>query len=147
MSKKDISIFKEALIFVKDDFVFDAINSFQFLVDNYPNSEFADDALYNIGLCYFEIGNFLKAIDFYDIVIRNYPSSKINSSKNNNEYGLTSSKCHLSKIHCFIALNQLEKAKKELKFLEKDKNSYIMVRNQKVTFYSLGNEAIKLSLK
>ncbi|MDA0765079.1 MAG: tetratricopeptide repeat protein, partial [Proteobacteria bacterium] len=62
-------MFTQALKFAQDEFYLDAATQFQKLIDEFPDSELSDDAQYNIGLCYFTINNFQKAIDSFEIVI------------------------------------------------------------------------------
>lgn len=52
-----------------------AILSFQEYLERSPNTELADNAAYWIGECYFNQGNYQKAIEAFDTVLNNYESS------------------------------------------------------------------------
>jgi N-acetylmuramoyl-L-alanine amidase CwlD len=49
-----------------------AIDSFKTLLDNYPDSQYAAEANYELGYCYQTLGDDLRAITYYQTVIRNY---------------------------------------------------------------------------
>ena len=69
MHKLEVELFIKALKNAKDEFYFDSINDFKKLTNDYPDSELCDDALYNIGLCYFELKQFSTAIETFEKVI------------------------------------------------------------------------------
>jgi tol-pal system protein YbgF len=50
-----------------------AITGFQDFLTNYPNSEYADNAMHYLGVCYFEQGRYEQAIQAFDQVINLYP--------------------------------------------------------------------------
>jgi tol-pal system protein YbgF len=50
-----------------------AIVGFQDFLTNYPNSEYADNAMHYLGVCYFEQGRFEQAVQTFDQVINLYP--------------------------------------------------------------------------
>jgi tol-pal system protein YbgF len=50
-----------------------AIAGFQDFLRNYPNSEYADNALYYLGVCYLEQSRFEPAVQSFDQVINLYP--------------------------------------------------------------------------
>jgi TolA-binding protein len=62
MHDKEIQYFTEGLNLAKDEFYLDSINKFKMLIDEYPQSDLADDALYNVGLCYFKMKQMELAI-------------------------------------------------------------------------------------
>jgi tol-pal system protein YbgF len=49
------------------------IDQFQTFVKTYPTSDYADDATYGMGECYFQKGNFKWAVLRFDDVATNYP--------------------------------------------------------------------------
>lgn len=141
MHDKEITLFTNGLKHAQDEFFLDAINEFQILVDEFPDSELADDALYNIGLCYFEMNHFLKAIETYNQVINNYPDAIISILEGGKEFGKTAAKCHYAILNCYLALNELDNAKKELDKLKKYTESYILVEEREVAFFELADDA------
>ena len=54
----EINSFTEGLKLAKDEFYIDAIDVFNKLINDYPDSELADDALYNMALCFFKMNQF-----------------------------------------------------------------------------------------
>ncbi len=50
-----------------------AITGFQDFLTNYPNSEYADNAMHYLGVCYFEQSRYEQAIQAFDQVINLYP--------------------------------------------------------------------------
>jgi len=50
-----------------------AITGFQDFLTNYPNSEYADNAIHYLGVCYFEQNRYEQAIQAFDQVINLYP--------------------------------------------------------------------------
>ena len=135
MQDKDIMLFTNSLKFAQDEFFFDAINDFNKLVEDYPDSELVDDALYNIGLCYFSIQQFERAIILFERVITDYPDATISVLDGGNEFGKTAAKCHYAIVNCYLALNDLDNAKKELYKLKEYNESYMLVEDKKITLH------------
>ena len=147
MHDKEIKLFTNGLKFAQDEFFFDAINDFNKLIKDYPESELADDALYNIGLCYFSVQQFEKAIGLFEKVILDYPDATISVLDGGNEFGKTAAKCHYAIVNCYLALNKLDKAKKELDKLKRYATSYMLVEEKKITFYEFTERAIKVYIE
>ena len=143
MNAEEIELFKKGAEFAKKEFYLDSISFFKQLIEKFPNSDFCDDALYDIGLCYFHMGQFDKAIEQYRLVIKNFPNSKINNFNENIEFGKTSAKCHYSIINCFLALDKSDMANKELRHLDSFNNSYLMYGSKKITFKELAEKLIE----
>jgi tetratricopeptide (TPR) repeat protein len=141
MHDKEIKLFTNGLKFAQDEFFLDSIKEFQSLVNEYPDSELADDALYNIGLCYFHVGQFENAIQTFFKVIQEYPDSTISILDGGNEFGKTAAKCHYSIMNCYLALGNVEKAKKHIEELSSFIDSYKVINNQKNSFHSIAKEA------
>ena len=78
--------------FAQDEFFLDSINEFRNIIHKYPDSELADDALYNIGLCYFNMQQFDKSISYFETVIKDYSEGTISILDGGNEFGKTSAK-------------------------------------------------------
>jgi tetratricopeptide (TPR) repeat protein len=138
MHDKEIQYFSEGLSLVKNEFYLDSINKFKMLIDEYPQSDLADDALYNIGLCYFKMKQFELAIETFNQVINNYPDATISALDNGNEFGKTAAKCHYGCFQCYLLLNEKENAEIEIKNLKSfNKSTYIIVDNKKISFEKL----------
>jgi tetratricopeptide (TPR) repeat protein len=147
MHDKEITLFANGLKFAQDEFFLDSINEFNKLVEGYPDSELADDALYNIGLCYFSMQQFEKAIRLFDRVITDYPDATISILDGGNEFGKTAAKCHYAIVNCYLAINELDNAKKELDKLKIYTASYILVEEKKTKFYQYAERAINIYIQ
>ena len=143
MHDKEIILFTNGLKFAQDEFFLDSINEFYTLVEDYADSELADDALYNIGLCYFEMNSFVKAIEIYNVVINDYPGSTISSLEGRGESGKTAAKCHYAILNCFLALNKLKEATRELQKAKEYPESFVIYEGKRITFYQLAMQALK----
>lgn len=53
-----------------------AITTFQQLIDDYPDSEYTDDAQYYIAWSYYNLNSYAQAITEFEKVINNYPNSE-----------------------------------------------------------------------
>lgn len=126
MHDKEIELFTKALQACNDEFYIDAIETLLELVSTYPDSELADDALYNVGLCYFNLNQFEKAIEYFQKVIDEYPDGTISVLEGGNEYGSTSAKCYYAIINCLLAIGKMEEIENILYKLESYPDSYII---------------------
>lgn len=138
MHDKEVQYFSEGLNLAKNEFYLDSINKFKMLIDEYPKSDLADDALYNIGLCYFKMKQFEQAIEAFRQVITNYPDATISVLDNGNEFGKTAAKCHYGCFQCYLLLNEKENAEAEIiKLKSFNQSTYIIVNNKKISFEKL----------
>ena len=80
MHEKEIQYFADAFQLAHDKFYIDAINQFNKLIDEFPDSDLADDALLNIGLCYYTMSQFEKSIEILNYLIQHYPEATISAS-------------------------------------------------------------------
>ena len=144
MNELEIEYFKEAIVAAKDEFYMDAIRLFEKLVNEFPESDLADDAFYDLGLCYFQMHQFDKAIENFKTVINDYPEGTISVLNGGNEYGYTSAKAWLGIMNCYFGHGDIENAKlalEKLKFY--DDNSYIVdSQNEKISYYQTGKIAM-----
>lgn len=138
----DADLFIAGCRLVKDDFFIDAIDQFETLVRGFPESELADDAVYNIALCNFELNQFERAIERLKALIADYPDATITDVGGGNEHGRTAAKAYLLLLNCHLALGGLEKSKEILPRLDEYPDSYVMVNGEKVPFSALGDIAI-----
>ena len=143
MHEKEINIFSQALKFAQDEFYLDAVAEFQKLIDDIPDSELADDSQYNIGLCYYSMNNFKKAIDSFEKVIIEYPEGSISILDGGNEYGKTAAKCHYAIVNCYLALGNIDKAMLHSEKLNEFNDSYVLKDDKKIFFSELANMSIE----
>jgi len=139
----EINSFTEGLKLAKDEFYIDAIDVFNKLINDYPDSELADDALYNMALCFFKMNQFSKAIEFFNKVIHEYPHATISILDGGNEFGKTAAKCYLAIVNCSLAMGDVEKAKETADQISEFENSYILIEDVKHSFYDLAKNAIQ----
>lgn len=143
MHDKEKQYFTEGLNLAKDEFYLDSINKFKMLIDEYPQSDLADDALYNVGLCYFKIKQFEQAIETFNQVITNYPDATISALDSGNEFGLTAAKCYYGIVSSYLAVDNLDKAESVIKELKPfNANTYIIINNEKRSYETLSNELL-----
>ena len=138
----DADLFIAGCRLVKDDFFIDAIDQFETLVRGFPESELADDAVYNIALCNFELNQFEKAIERLQGLIADYPDATITDVGGGDEHGRTAAKAYLLLLNCYLALGRLEKSKEILPRLGEYPDSYVMVNGERVPFSDLGKHAV-----
>ena len=143
MHDKEIQYFSEGINLAKDEFYLDSINKFKMLIDEYSQSDLADDALYNVGLCYFKMKQFEQAIETFNQVITNYPDATISALDNGNEFGLTAAKCFYGILSSHLALGDLDKADLVIKELKPfNANTYVIVNDEKKSYEMLSNELL-----
>ncbi|MFT5249953.1 MAG: tetratricopeptide (TPR) repeat protein [bacterium] len=143
MHDKEIQYFVEGLNLAKNEFYLDAINKFDMLIDEYSQSDLADDALYNVGLCYFKINQFEQAIETFNQVITNYPDATISALDNGNEFGLTAAKCYYGILLLNLSLGNINKIESTIEELKKyNENTYVIVDNEKKSYEDLSKELL-----
>ena len=142
MHDKEITLFINGIKHAQDEFFLDSISEFQLLVDQFPDSELADDALYNIGLCYFNMHQFEKSVNFFETVIHNYPDGTISILDGGNEFGKTAAKCHYAIVNCYLAMANIEKAKENVLLSKNFPDSYVLVDEIKKSFSDLAESAM-----
>ena len=143
MHEKEITYFTEAIHQASQKFYLDAISKFKLIIDEYPDSDLADDAMYNIGLCYYELNQFSKSIDVLSDLIEIYPNATITALENGSEFGKTSAKAYYLIVQCHLGLNNIDKAERAFSHLKDYNDSSYIIRNEKkYTFESLASDAI-----
>lgn len=84
-----------------------AATLFETYVATYPDSEFADNAVYWLGECYYSQGNFSKAIETFKSLVRLYPKgSKVPDAL-------------LKTAYAYLSLDEKDRAHHYLKILVK----------------------------
>ncbi len=143
MHDKEILYFTDALKLVKQEFYIDAIHKLEMLVDEFPQSDLADDAYYNMGMCYFYINQPKDAIESFENVIASYPDATITELESEKEFGKTAAKAYYGMVNCYLGSNNLEEAEKIVDLLKPyNENSYIVVESKRTTYESLAKQAI-----
>jgi tetratricopeptide (TPR) repeat protein len=148
MHEKEIQLFTNAIQMANDEFYLDAIKTLEQLVENFKDSELVDDALYNIGLCYFNMNQFERAIELFQKVIHQYPEATISILDGGNEFGKTAAKCHYATMNCFLGLGREDLALDILNALDNYPNSYLTTESgDKLTFKELAEKALEIFRK
>lgn len=147
MHELEIGYFLEGLKFIQGKFFIDAIEQFKKIVTDFPDSELADDAEYNVSLCYFELNQFDSAILNLKKLIVDYPGATITILGAGNEFGRTAAKSYLLMINCYLALGELEKTSEILSLMEPYNDSYIITDGVRVTYHDLAKKTIDLFKK
>ena len=142
MHEKEIQYFTKAFELAKDKFYIDAVHQFQSLIKEFPDSDLADDALYNVGLCYYEMCQFEKAIEVLEEMIEKYPDATITALEDGNEFGKTAAKAYYLIVQCYIGLDNVSKAEAYIPIIEKYNNTYISKDDKKVSFKTLAQIVI-----
>ncbi len=137
MAKGDLDLMFNGLSQARDEFYLDAINAFKSLINDCPDSDLADDALFNIGLCYYHLKQFSKAIESYQNILKEYPDSTISALIETDEYGKTAAKALYNTIVCNLAESDLPAAQKNLELLKQYPDSYVVKNDKKITFEQL----------
>ena len=144
MHEKEISYFTEAFQLAGEQCYVDAITKFQHLIKNFPDSDLADDAMYNTGLCYYEMSQFEKSIQILEDLIVRYPNATITALENGNEFGRTAAKAYYLIVQCYIGLGDVEKSKTYIPKLEEYTNTYVLRNSEKYFFAELAKDAIDM---
>ncbi|MBT6936925.1 MAG: tetratricopeptide repeat protein [Candidatus Marinimicrobia bacterium] len=147
MHEKEIQIFVEAFKLVQGNFYVDAIHKFQDLVNDFPESDIADDAMYNIGLCYYEMNQFQKCVEVLEEMIEKFPDATITALENGNDFGKTAAKAYYLVVQCYIGLGDIQKAESYIPILENYTNTYVMKDSEKFSFAQLAKDSIDTFIK
>ncbi len=74
-TSNDLRIYESGMAFLLNKNYPEAVKEFQTLVDQYPDSEKADDALLEIGKYHYLMGEKDKALEYFNKIINNYKTS------------------------------------------------------------------------
>jgi TolA-binding protein len=146
MHKEEVDLFVKALKSANEEFYYEAINKFRNLIKKFPNSELCDDSEFNIGLCYFNMMQFEKAIESFHKVIDSYPDSTISILEGGNEFGKTAAKSYFAIVNCYMAQGDIDSAFLTLKKLKNKEfnDSYILREDHKISFYEAAKQTLDL---
>ena len=147
MHEKEIQYFTEAFQLAHDKFYLDAINQFNALIDEFPDSDLADDALLNTGLCYYAMNQFDKSIETLKYLIQHYPEATISALNDGNEFGKTAAKANYLIVQCYIGLDDIEKAKTYIPIIDTYTKTYVETKDGKISFSELAEQAIQTYIR
>jgi TolA-binding protein len=141
----EIQLFSDGMNLANDEFYLDAITKMKELISKFPDSELVDDAIYNIGLCYFNMSQFVNAINYFNKCIAEYPDGTISVLIGGNEYGHTAAKCYYAIMNSQLALGNIEDAKNALDMMAEYPDSYVQLENEdKITYEALAKKAFQV---
>lgn len=144
MHEKEIEYFSNGLKFAKDKFIIDAISHFQSLIDEFPKSDLADDAMYNIALLYYNINQFQQSINSLENLIEEYPDGVISTMDIANEVGSIVEKAKYLLVQNYLGLDHIKSAEKTFNNMLDNKETYILENDQKKYYFNLAKDAIEL---
>lgn len=105
--------------------------------------ELADDALFNVGICFLNMRLYHDAVAYFTKVIQGYPQATIAAVGGAPEFGRTAAKAHYGRLRAHLALGDRPAAEKDLEALKDFKDSYVLdPAGRKRTFLDLGREAL-----
>ena len=147
MHEKEIQYFTKAFQLAHDKFYLDAINQFNALIDEFPDSDLADDALLNVGLCYYAMNQFDKSLETLKYLIQHYPEATISALNDGNEFGKTAAKAYYLIVQCYIGLDNIKKAESYIPILKQYRNTYVVRDTEKFYFAQLAKDSIETFTK
>jgi TolA-binding protein len=103
--------FQEAIGLAAENLVVEAAASFREVVEGWPDSDLADDALYNVGACYLALNQFARAAETFQEVIERYPDATISTSDGRGEVGRTAAKAWLGLVAAQLGLGHPDEAR------------------------------------
>jgi TolA-binding protein len=136
-------LFQEGVRLTSQGFYVDGIDKFRKLVAEHPKGALADDASYNIGLCYFQLSQFERALAEFQETIEDYPDATIEGGELQQEKGKTAAKACLGCVSCLLALGKLPEAKENLAKLTEYPESGVAGQDGSFkTFHAVGEELL-----
>lgn len=149
MNKEEVDLFVKALKSANEEFYVGAINEFRTLIKKFPNSELCDDSEFNIGLCFFNMMQFEKAIESFHKVIEYYPDSTISTLEGGNEFGKTAAKAYFAIVNCYMAQGDIDSAFSTLKKLKNKEfnDSFLIKEGSKISFYDIAKQRLEFMKK
>ena len=140
---KTPELFAQALDMAQSGFLFDAISAFKALAAD-PRSDMADDAQCNIGLCYLRMHLYKDALDAFAKVISDFPDADIAQvAGSSHEFGHTSAKARLGRVHAYLGLGDLASARLEADSLTDTQSHVVAGDGTRRTFKDLADAAVR----
>lgn len=141
-SERAAKTFSEAVERAGQGFLFDAIALFRDAIETDPRGDLADDALFNVGGIYLQMGLLKDAEASFTELIEQYPEATISSTLGAQETGRTAAKAHLGRLRARLAAGNRDGARSDLMALAGFTDSWVTDANGvRRTFYDLGIEA------
>lgn len=135
-------LFLQGVEMAHHGFLFDAVRQFKAAAES-ARSPYADDAHFNVGLCYLRMKLYGEALTTFAETISRFPRAKIAQVGEAKEFGRTAAKAHLGRVHAFLALGDHAAAEAEAALLKPMKDSYVLgPGRRKRTFHALAREAL-----
>ncbi len=144
MAEDPLQYFGEAISLVHDGFYMDAIERLQTLVNRFPESDLADDALYNVALCYYELNQFTEAESHLVYLRDAYPDAQIDSQSALDEHGRTAARAHYLSANCSLAQGHIGQAEASVTALQDYSDSYVIKDGKRIAYGDLAQNAIDL---
>jgi len=139
------TLFLQAIEHAQREFYIDAIEAFQNLVETDPGSPLADDATFNLGLCYLKINQLDKARECFEKILSDYADGTIDPVPNQKEFGRTAAKALLALVELALTENDRSHAVAYADKLKEYEDSWVLVeggQGEKVSFYNLAKKMI-----
>ena len=143
MHQQEIELFGKAIQLAHDEFYIDAIGHFNELINTFKDSELVDDALYNIGLTYYNINDFDKAIQYFQRVINECPDATISILEGGSEFGRTAAKAYYGLLNCYLAKGDMTGVNSCISSLEAYNDSYIQLDGVRRTYAEMAKKALE----
>lgn len=126
MSDNARDIFLQALEYVQQEFYVDAIEAFRSITSTAPDSPLADDATFNLGLCYLKIQQLDRARECFEKILSDYPDGTIDPGPDQKEFGRTAAKALLALVELALANGAREQASAFAERLEEYQDSWVL---------------------
>lgn len=142
-SPRTPELFAQALDMAQSGFLFDAISAFKALAGD-ARSDMADDAQCNIGLCYLRMHLYKDALEAFAKVISDFPDADIaRVAGSNHEFGHTSSKARLGRVHAYLGMGDLASARVEADSLTDTESHVVAGDGTRRSFKDLADAAVR----
>jgi TolA-binding protein len=144
MSKNTKVMFVQALQHVEAECYVDGITSFRSILETEPSDSLADDAMFNIGLCYLKIQQVARAREAFSKVLSDYPDATIDHAPDQREFGRTAAKALLALVELSLAEGNRTQALEYADQLRDYSESYILMGDygEKKSFLQLAEERL-----
>lgn len=126
MADDQVAKFGKAAADAAKGFYLEALSQFREIIDADPRGNLADDAAYNISICYLRTGQLTNAAVQCEKVLSEYPDSMIAQFAGSKEFGRTGAKALLALVNISVASGDKSKANGYLERLREYADSYIV---------------------
>lgn len=147
MNDESNALFLEAIEHAQREFYIDAIEVFRNLIENNPRGPLADDATYNLGLCYLNINQLEKARENFDRVLSDYGDGLIDPVPEQKEFGRTAAKALFALVKLALLENDRSQAGKYIEKLKNYSDSWVIQTTNsgetKISFHELAKALLE----